>query len=268
MIGPRESWSQALRTTVRILLANRFPMLLWWGPDYISFYNDAYIPVLGQKHPWALGKPVRECWSEIRDILKPLVDTPFLGGPATWSDDIELHINRAGFMEETHFTIAYSPVPDETAARGIGGVLATVHEITAEIVGQRRGIVLRELASAVEAKTAREACINAAAKLAPHGKDIPFALIYLAGDNGSAGIVATLAGSSGIGGAESIAPAPIRIDDTSALWPLHEAQNTGRIGGAGPFGIHAGDEGREGVGGVRGGIGQSCLRHCRNERDY
>jgi hypothetical protein len=73
-IGPRENWSQALRTTVRILLANRFPMLLWWGPDYISIYNDAYIPVLGQKHPWGLGKPVSECWSEIWDILKPLID--------------------------------------------------------------------------------------------------------------------------------------------------------------------------------------------------
>jgi hypothetical protein len=52
-IGPCENWSQALRTTVRILVANRFPMLLWWGPDYISIYNDAYIPILGNKHPWA-----------------------------------------------------------------------------------------------------------------------------------------------------------------------------------------------------------------------
>jgi hypothetical protein len=71
LLGPPENWSLALKTTVRILLANRFPMLLWWGPDYISLYNDAYIPVLGQKHPWGLGKPVRECWSEIWDVLKP-----------------------------------------------------------------------------------------------------------------------------------------------------------------------------------------------------
>jgi PAS domain S-box-containing protein len=224
-IGPRENWSQALRTTVRILLANRFPLLLWWGPDYISIYNDAYIPILGQKHPWGLGKPVSECWSEIWNVLKPLIDTPFYGGPATWSDDIELYINRAGFMEETHFTVAYSPVPDETAERGIGGVLATVHEISAEIVGQRRGIVLRELASTVEAKTANEACINAAARLAPYGKDIPFALIYLAGEDGNA----TLAAASGIEGAEGIAPATIRMDDSSGLWPLHEARRTGRM---------------------------------------
>lgn len=223
-IGPRENWPQALKTMVRILLANRFPMLLWWGPDYISIYNDAYIPILGLKHPWGLGKPVRECWSEIWDVLKPLIDTPFFGGPATWSDDIELYINRSGFMEETHFTIAYSPLPDEMAPRSIGGVLATVHEITAKIVGQRRGIVLRELASAVEARTADEACANIAAKLAAHAKDFPFALIYLCHDDSDA----TLAAASGAE-ASDIAPRSIRIDDHSALWPLHEARASGKM---------------------------------------
>jgi hypothetical protein len=140
-IGPQERWSPALRTTVRILLANRFPMLLWWGPDYISIYNDAYIPILGQKHPWGLGKPVRECWSEIWDVLRPLIDTPFFGGPSTWSEDIELHINRSGFTEETHFTVAYSPVPDETAERGIatGTVIGSRSEERRRSVQNRGG---------------------------------------------------------------------------------------------------------------------------------
>jgi hypothetical protein len=80
-LGPFDRWSPALLTTVGLMTSNRFPMLLWWGPDYISIYNDAYIPVLGLKHPRALGLPVRECWSEIWDILKPLIDTPFNGGP-------------------------------------------------------------------------------------------------------------------------------------------------------------------------------------------
>ncbi len=224
-IGPRENWPQALKTMVRILLANRFPMLLWWGPEYISIYNDAYIPILGQKHPWGLGKPVRECWSEIWDVLKPLIDAPFFGGPPTWSDDIELYINRSGFMEETHFTIAYSPLPDETAPRGIGGVLATVHEISEKVVGQRRGMVLRELASAVEARTADEACANAAAKLSARAKDIPFALIYLCRDDNNA----TLVAASGIGEGAAIAPRSIRIDDKSALWPFQGARATGQL---------------------------------------
>ena len=136
-LGPAQFWSPALRMMATFLLANRFPMLLWWGHQFCQLYNDAYRPILGTKHPHFLGRPVSECWHEIWDILKPLIQTPFQGGPATWMEDIQLEINRYGFTEESHFTIAYSPVPDETSAGGIGGVLATVHEITEKVIGER-----------------------------------------------------------------------------------------------------------------------------------
>src|SRR5215475_1197117 len=112
-LGAPETWSPALHTVVRVLLASRFPQLLWWGPEYVSIYNDAYRPVLGTKHPRALGQPFIAVWPEIDHILRPLIDTPFKGGQATWMDDILLEVNRYGFVEETHFTIAYSAVPDE-----------------------------------------------------------------------------------------------------------------------------------------------------------
>lgn len=156
-LGPVDTWSQTLRTMVSFLLANRFPLLLWWGPKYISIYNDAYRPILGTKHPRSMGQPVSECWSEIWHILKPLIDTPFFGGPATWMEDIFLEVNRHGFTEETHFTIAYSPVPDETTPGGIGGVLATVHEITEKIVAERRVHILRDLGARVaDARSAED----------------------------------------------------------------------------------------------------------------
>src|SRR5262249_16789980 len=178
-IGSVESWSPALRMMVRFLLANRFPLLLWWGPQYISIYNDPYRPVLGTKHPWALGQPVATCWSEIWHILQPLIDTPFNGGPATWNDGILLEINRYGFVEERHFTIAYSPVPDETVPSGIGGVLATVHEITEKVIGERRLETLRELAALSRAETVKDACQRAITVVAKNGRDVPFALLYL-----------------------------------------------------------------------------------------
>jgi signal transduction histidine kinase len=227
-LGPIEKWSPSLRMMVAFLLANRFPLLLWWGPEYISIYNDAYRPVLGTKHPWALGRPVRECWSEVWNVLKPLIDTPFQGGPATWMEDMLLEINRYGFLEEAHFTIAYSPVPDETAPRGIGGVLATVHEITEKVVGERRIVALRDLgARAAEAKTAEEACARAAEALADHAKDVPFVFLYLVDPDGKR---ARLAGMSGIGGADEAAP-PISVDlDPAAKrdvgWPLVEARDS------------------------------------------
>jgi PAS domain S-box-containing protein len=221
-IGPIESWSPALRMMVPFLLANRFPLLLWWGPEYISIYNDPYRPVLGNKHPSALGQPVHQCWSEIWHILRPLIDTPFNGGPATWNEDIELELNRHGFAEETHFTIAYSPVPDETARGGIGGVLATVHEITEKIVGERRVVALRDLGARVaDAKTVEEACEVAARTLSEHEKDVPFALLYLIdGDRR----YARLAGAAGIDAGGEISPATIDLRATSEPgWPLAQA---------------------------------------------
>jgi PAS domain S-box-containing protein len=229
-LGAPENWSPALRTVVPILLANRFPQLLWWGPEYISIYNDAYRPILGRKHPWGLGKPVRDCWSEIWDILKPLIDTPFKGGPATWSEDIELQINRAGFIEETHFTVAYSAVPDDTAPGGIGGVLATVHEITEKVVGQRRITVLRDLgARTAEVRTAEEACVICAAMLRPHTKDIPFALFYVAD---APGTQARIAASCGVDEDADIMPPVIHLDDSSgerSPWSLAAAHRTGQM---------------------------------------
>src|SRR5579862_1684557 len=89
-LGPVDHWSPSLRMMVRMLLANRFPLLLWWGPEYIQLYNDPYRPVLGTKHPRSLAHPASECFPEIWHVIGPLVDTPFLGGPSTWMEDIFL----------------------------------------------------------------------------------------------------------------------------------------------------------------------------------
>jgi len=217
-IGPPETWSPALRMIVQLVLANRFPLLLWWGPQYVSIYNDAYRGVLGTKHPWGLGRGLSECWSEIWDVLQPLVDTPFKGGPATWNEDIELEINRHGFLEETHFTVAYSPVPDESTPAGIGGVLATVHEITEKVIAERRTIALGELGTgAIKAKTAEDACGLTAEVLRKHAKDVPFALLYLITPDGRGARLASAAGSEPD---HHLAPEVIELDASHQPWPL------------------------------------------------
>jgi signal transduction histidine kinase/CheY-like chemotaxis protein len=221
-LGPRETWSPALRATLGVMLANRFPLLLWWGPDYISIYNDAYVPILGNKHPNALGLPVRECWSEIWDILKPLIDTPYNGGPSTWIEDFELHIQRLGRPEETHFTVAYSPVPDDMTDHGIGGVLATVHEITQKVIGERRVAILRDLGVRAAQESAEETCRTAAQILAQYGKDVPFALLYLVDGDGQH---ARLAASAGVGANSDVSPLVARLDqiEPGTGWPLTTA---------------------------------------------
>jgi PAS domain S-box-containing protein len=221
-LGPAASWSPALRMIVNFLLANRFPQLLWWGSEFCSIYNDAYIPILGTKHPWALGRPVSEVWNEIWHVLKPLIETPFSGGPATWMEDIPLEINRKGFFEETHFTIAYSPVPDESVRGGIGGVLATVHEITEKVVGERRVRALRDLgARSVEPKSAEEACIIVRETLSPHSKDIPFLLLYLLDESQRN---ARLACCLGVDQADRGCPSFLDLSSPAdEVWPLSNA---------------------------------------------
>ena len=100
-IGPARDLVARPADGRQLMLANRFPMILWWGPQFVQFYNDPYRPIPGSKHPRSLGQPASECWSEIWHVIGPLIETPFHGGPATWDDDIFLEINRHGFVEET-----------------------------------------------------------------------------------------------------------------------------------------------------------------------
>ena len=72
-LGAPEGWSEALRSVVRLILPSRAQIVLFWGPDYVALYNDAYAPTIGEKHPRALGRPARESWSELWDDLEPLL---------------------------------------------------------------------------------------------------------------------------------------------------------------------------------------------------
>jgi len=65
LLGPPAGWPQSLKTAVSLLLRARQPMFIGWGRQFISFYNDGYIPICGRKHPHALAQPMGQVWSEI-----------------------------------------------------------------------------------------------------------------------------------------------------------------------------------------------------------
>jgi signal transduction histidine kinase/DNA-binding response OmpR family regulator len=229
-IGPVDGWSQALRSAAALVLHSHSQMLLWWGPEFVQIYNDAYRPVLGDKHPRAMGQPFRECWAEVFDILGPMAERPFRGGPASTADDIPLLIDRKVRREESHFRLAYSPVPDETVeASGIGGVLATVTEITEQVYGTRQLRTLRELAAgaAAEMTGVEQACQSAAAALAQNRFDVPFALFYLLAEDGRS---ARLAASAGFDAPGIEAPADIDLSaGAPSPWRLREVADARRV---------------------------------------
>src|SRR5690242_3562985 len=112
ILGPPETWPQSLRVAVQIILNSRYPMFVWWGPSLINFYNDSYVPFLGQRHPRALGIPAQDSWREIWDVVGPQADQVMKEGRSTWNEEKLLIMERYGYPEETYFTWSYSPLPD------------------------------------------------------------------------------------------------------------------------------------------------------------
>jgi PAS domain S-box-containing protein len=182
-LGPVESWPQSLRSAISILLPSKAQIILFWGPDFISLYNDAYRPVFGGKHPHALGRPARECWSEVWDVLEPLFASVMRTGEAFWAKDHLFFLERHGYLEETYFDVSYDPVRDETG--NVGGVFCIVSETTGRVLGERRLGTLRELGRNLSAKSEVDVIGHAAAALAENPADVPFCLFFLL-DEGAA----------------------------------------------------------------------------------
>ena len=206
-VGPMSEWPYGLKTAVRIMLGSRYAMWLGWGPEFVFFYNDAYAKMtLGPKHPWALGRPAKEVWSEIWDDVGPRAESVIETGEATWDEGLLLFLERQGFPEETYHTFSYSPLPDDSGA--IGGMLCVVTEDTERTIGERRLRTLRELAARTtdEARSVDDSCQRAAEILANNPHDLPFVLLYLLDGDG---IQARLAGSTGLSAETAASPATI-----------------------------------------------------------
>lgn len=126
-LGPVGEWPCELKTAVEIALDCQLPMIVLWGPELIQIYNDAYCSLMDQKHPAGLGQPTRECWPEVWDINEPIYARVWRGEAVTLTDQL-FPITRHGYLEQTYFTVCYSPLRDGTGA--VAGALVTVFETT------------------------------------------------------------------------------------------------------------------------------------------
>jgi PAS domain S-box-containing protein len=227
-LGPPDTWPQSLRSAVSILLPSRAQICLFWGPDLIAIYNDAYRPTLGIKHPWALGRPAREVWSEFwDDVLRPLLEQVVERGDAFWGADYPFFLERRGFPEETYFDISYDPVRDESGA--VGGVFCIVSETTGRVVGERRLKTLRQISEvAAGAALADEAVRRVAEAISGNPHDVPFALFYDQRSDGHAGRCIATAGIEPVDAgrwplAHAATETLIEADQLSQLQPLSAA---------------------------------------------
>ncbi|HEY6560160.1 MAG TPA: ATP-binding protein [Polyangiaceae bacterium] len=152
-LGPPHTWPMALLAQVRTMLATRQPICIFWGPDLINLYNDGFLPILGEKHPAAMGQRADECW---RDAW-PIVGAQLLRarqGECVFNEEVLVPIVRGGRVDDAWFNYSYSPLYDDYG--GANGVLVICTEVTNEVLGRRRVEEARR-----EAERAREDDVTA-----------------------------------------------------------------------------------------------------------
>jgi len=134
-LGAVEKWSQSLKTAIGIVLGSPSPMFIWWGNEMINLYNDAYIPMLGQHHPEALGESAFNIWADVWDVVGPQAEAVLNQGKSSWNKQVLLILERNGYPEETYFTFSYSPVPADDGTPG--GVFGAVTAETERVLNDR-----------------------------------------------------------------------------------------------------------------------------------
>ncbi len=178
-LGPVSAWPPAIRTAVRICLASQFQILVLAGPDLRYIYNDASIPIFGNKHPAALGQRVADVWPEAWDTIEPVLSTVLATGQAVRQDDWLLVLNRNGYPEEAYFTLSYSPILCEAGAAV--GVFVAAMETSRRVLGERRQRTLGELATQVALGGVGEQTLEPVRQaLAGNPYDLPLTALYVA----------------------------------------------------------------------------------------
>ncbi|HEX5342158.1 MAG TPA: ATP-binding protein [Duganella sp.] len=133
-LGPAEAWPPALRATVELMSHSESAMFLVWGDERIFLYNRAYLPVLGSKHPRALGRPMMESWAEVWPEVSLLLQRSFAGESLRFEKHPFL-ICRNGREEQAWFDFSYTPI--FAPSGGVEGVLCILAETTGQVQAER-----------------------------------------------------------------------------------------------------------------------------------
>ncbi|SHM89475.1 His Kinase A (phospho-acceptor) domain-containing protein [Pseudomonas asturiensis] len=142
-LGHPSQWSSCLKNLIATALPVHAQIVVFWGPQFIALYNDAYAPSIGDKHPGALGRPAVESWGELWNDLEPLLQGVRDSGKTFSAKDRPFYIKRFGAAETVYFDVSYSAVRE--ADGSIGGVLCIVTETTGRVQFERRQAFLVEL---------------------------------------------------------------------------------------------------------------------------
>jgi PAS domain S-box-containing protein len=139
-LGALETWSYSLRTVVALMIRTSQPTYLAWGPHQICLYNDAYISIVGSKHPACLGQPAHKLWAEVWETLRPLNEA-VLGGESLYFEDMPFAISGRA-RELSWFSFSYTPLLDDTGE--IAGIYCVALETTDKVLTSQEMVASRQ----------------------------------------------------------------------------------------------------------------------------
>lgn len=228
-LGEVDGWPQSLRSALSICLGSSFPIALYWGSELTLLYNDAWSPIPGNKHPWALGRPGREVWPELWDTIGPLFEHVIGTGEATRSKDELLPMQRHGYTEECYFDYTFTPIRGEGGT--VDGIFNAVIETTYRVINERRTRILQTLAENInKCRTVNEVGRLVVKALKASDKDLPFFLLYSLSEKTGFQQEAHLIAATGIPLSEDTSPKtlPLLEGEEDRVWPLSEVLRKGQ----------------------------------------
>ncbi|KAF9563397.1 hypothetical protein EC968_004875 [Mortierella alpina] len=141
-LGPRSSWPMELTVFVQMMMRSESPLAIYWGEECYLIYNEAWRPILKQKHPLAMGAPGSTVWAEIWDVIGAQMAQVRRDGRGYGNKGLRLDLHREGYEEECYFDFTFSPIFMRDGT--VGGIFADVIEVTKSILNQRRLSILNE----------------------------------------------------------------------------------------------------------------------------
>ncbi|KAK6340009.1 hypothetical protein TWF730_001786 [Orbilia blumenaviensis] len=176
-LGPIDEWPQCLRTSIVLMCSSCFPSALYYGPDYIFIYNEAFSQMMSSLHPWSLGKPCWEVWGGVFDDLLVERFTGVMQGRPQYQEDHEIFLVRESSVEQAYISWALSPIVDEKGE--CVGIFSISADLTARVLAARSFQMFGEIGTRTSGITAsKEFWQNFLGGMQTNETDAPFALVY------------------------------------------------------------------------------------------
>jgi signal transduction histidine kinase/DNA-binding response OmpR family regulator len=178
-LGPVSEWPQELLTAVRTFMPSRLPIMICWGEEMVQLYNEAFAPLLGERHPAAMGQRATECWGTRWQGIGLKVEDFLAGEKLLFDEGLPLFLDRHGYLEETYWNMSLTEIRGPSDERQ--GLMLSAMDDTARVVSNRRLSTIHELSvtSTAGMTSLEEVCQSALKVMSRNRPALPFAACYL-----------------------------------------------------------------------------------------